>query len=791
MKAMPTILAMQVDGKLDEDIWTKAEIATLFTENSPDPGDGLSQRSEVKMVYDQEAVYIGAMLYDTAPDSILRQLTNRDQFGNSDFFAVYFDCYQDGVNGLSFGVTAAGVQIDRKFSQNDVDRNWNAVWWSKVRITDEGWVVEMKIPYAALRFPDREEQIWNVNFQRNIRRTREQGHWSPVDPAISGIFNQAGQITGIRGIKPPLRLFFFPYATTYLDNNESLDVGWQEAFQGGMDVKYGISDAFTLDMTLIPDFGQVQSDNLVLNLSPFEVFFNEQRQFFTEGTELFNKANLFYSRRIGGTPLHYFDVEDQLGPQEEIISNPNTSRVINSTKVSGRNAAGTGIGVFNSVTSETYAEVEDTETGAKRRVLTDPLTNYNVFVIDQVLRQNSYVSLVNTNVYRSGSDYEANVTGTEYRLTDKKNLFHIFGTASLSQKYEKEDQEFGFQSYTELEKISGTWTYGLNHTYESPEYDRNDLGFLQNANENTFQSFLSYNSFKPSKYFNEYNIQWNTRYSRIVSPEAFQDFGTGLESIFTTIGFHTFSLYAWLEPVETYDYFEPRAPGRFYAYPTNRWVGGWISSDYRRRFALDGGFDFRKWDQKGRDLVFLRIAPRFRFNDRLSTVLSYSHRNLDSDQGWVNAVDEGIIIGTRDLDTYETIWTVDYVFTDLMGLIFRLRHNWTRVNYLRYEVLDEDGYLQAAEYDGMDEDGLSEHNTNFNAFNIDMVYTWVFSPGSELRFVWKNSILGADEQLLYDHRDNIQRTFELDQVNSLSLRLSYFLDYRTLTGKVKQPEWGS
>ena len=126
-----------------------------------------------------------------------------------------------------------------------------------------------------------------------------------------------------------------------------------------------------------------------------------------------------------------------------------------------------------------------------------------------------------------------------------------------------------------------------------------------------------------------------------------------------------------------------------------------------------------------------------------------------------------------------------------MGLTFRLRHNWTRVNYLRYEVLDEDGYLQAAEYDGMDEDGLSEHNTNFNAFNIDMVYTWVFSPGSELRFVWKNSILGADEQLLYDHRDNLQRTFEFDQVNSLSLRLSYFLDYRTLTGKVKQPEWGS
>jgi hypothetical protein len=779
-----------IDGVLDEAMWSQAESAQDFIETRPSPGDPASQPTEVKVIYDQEAVYIGAKLYDSAPDSILQQLTARDRFGNADHFGVFFDCYRDGINGLGFIVTASGVQLDVKYSQFDDDRSWNAVWWSKVSITDEGWVVEMKIPYAAIRFPEIPEQLWHINFERNIRRIRETSYWNPVDPAVNGLLNQSGLLRGVKGITPPLRLFLFPYATTYLDNNETIDEGWQEAFQGGMDLKYGISDAFTLDMTLIPDFGQVQSDNLILNLTPFEVFFNEQRQFFTEGTELFNKADLFYSRRIGGTPIGYWNAQDELEENEVLIRNPSTTRLINASKVSGRNSAGTGVGIFNAITANTWAEAEDTETGETRRILTDPMSNYNVLVIDQNLWQNSYVSLVNTNVFRDGSAYEANVTGTEYRLTDKSNRFHILGTGALSQKYYSDSTALGHKIYTELEKISGKWTYGVNHNYESETYDPNDLGFLQNANESSFNGFLQFNQFEPLGPFNEFDVSINPSYSRLANPDKFQNFTLLLRSFFNTRDFHAFGIFGRVEPVETYDWFEPRTPGRFYAFPTNRLIGGWISTDYRRRFAFDINIDYRDLDQGTRDIFVYAIEPRFRFNDKLLTILSYRHRNMDQDEGWVNFQGDDIIFGTRDVDTYETILNVEYVFTDLMALTFRLRHLWTRVEYLRYGALDEQGYLAPTSYTGLDENGVSRHNANFNAFNIDMVYTWVFSPGSELRFVWKNSILGTDRELLFDHWENLGRTLEFDQINSLSLRLSYFLDYRSLTGKVRQPDWG-
>jgi hypothetical protein len=353
----------RIDGILDEPIWQIASVAGDFTEQEPEPGTPSGQSTEVRVLYDDEAIYVGARLYDSAPDSILQQLTQRDQFGNSDFFGISLDCYKDGINGVEFLVTASGVQIDTKFGQNSNDRNWNAVWWSKVTLNEQGWTVEMKIPYAALRFPEVPEQEWHVNFSRNIRRTREMSFWSEVDPKIDGFFNQCGLLTEIKDITPPMRLFFFPYMSSYLEKDDSDGGEWNTAFNGGMDLKYGINDAFTLDMTLIPDFGQVQSDNQVLNLGPFEVFFNEQRQFFTEGTELFNKADLFYSRRIGGRPLHYWDVEDSIDEdQEEILENPSESRLMNAAKVSGRNNNGLGIGVFNAITSTTRARIRNRET---------------------------------------------------------------------------------------------------------------------------------------------------------------------------------------------------------------------------------------------------------------------------------------------------------------------------------------------------------------------------------------------------------------------------------------------
>ena len=770
---------IKIDGVLDDEFWSEAEIATDFIQNSPNIGVEASQVSQVRVLYDDEAIYIGADLLDNKPDSILKQLTERDGEGNSDTFSAQFNCYKDGINGLDFMVSAAGVQSDIKVTNDNWDYAWNAVWWSEAKINEKGWTVEMKIPYAALRFPDEVEQEWFVNFSRNVRRTRENSYWNEVDPNVSGRYIQSGLLQGIKNIKPPLRLFFYPYLSTYLENDESTNKGWKSVLNGGMDVKLGLSDAYTLDMTLIPDFGQVQSDNQVLNLSAFEVFFDENRQFFTEGTELFSKVGLFYSRRIGSTPQGFYDIYDQYA-EEDIISNPRTSRLVNATKVSGRGKNGLGIGVLNAVSSETQAIVRNPITDQEQAVTTDPLTNYNVLVFDQNLWENSSISLVNTNVTRNGSYYDANVTGTEMQFMNKKRTASLNAAGAVSQKYFTTRTELGHRHLLGYSNNAGNINYGAEHYVESDTYDPNDLGFLFNNNENTFSSFIGYRQLEPSKNFNRSNVFLNFNYSRLYKPNEFQNMNVNTNFFFLTKDFDAFGGFFTAIPIESNDFFEPRETGRVYIQPTNYNGGTWISSDYRKRFAIDANWNYRWYNEKHRQRFNYVIAPRFRFNDKLMFILEYGRYNFNNDVGWVNSLDDGqIILGRRDQDIYETLLRANYVFNNTMGLTFRLRQYWTKVSYLSYQSLDDTGRLVESEYAGTT-DGESDHNTNFNAFNIDMVYRWVFSPGSEMSVVWKNQIIGANNQLMVNYGENLERTFRLDQLNSLSIKVLYFLDYRSL-----------
>lgn len=195
------------------------------------------------------------------------------------------------------------------------DFAWNAVWKSKVILDKSGWAFEMFLPYSAIRFSKDKVQTWGINITRRRRKTEQQYTWNPVDMNVNGFLTQEGLWTGITDIKPPLRLQLFPYFSVYENHYPSTDPkvkSWSNQYSGGLDLKLGISQAFTLDATLIPDFGQVQSDNRVLNLTPFEVKFNEYRNFFTEGTELFNKGDFFYSRRIGGSPIKQYEIYNDL-----------------------------------------------------------------------------------------------------------------------------------------------------------------------------------------------------------------------------------------------------------------------------------------------------------------------------------------------------------------------------------------------------------------------------------------------------------------------------------------------
>ena len=328
--------SIKIDGILDEDSWKNTPVAQNFIEYQPQNGktEDPQFRTEVKILYDDTGIYFGAKMYDPEPDKIAKELVERDNVGNDDFFDVVINGYNDKQQGLEFIVMPSGVQFDAKMT-NDYgeDSNWSAVWFSAAKIDNEGWTVEMKIPYSELRFPKNDIQEWGINFVRFTRRNKVKSTWNFIDNKKGSFLLYDGVLKGIENIKPPVRLSFLPYFSTYLGNYAGKT---SASINGGMDVKYGINDAFTLDTTLIPDFGQTAFDDNVLNLGPFEQQFSEKRSFFTEGTELFSKGDLFYSRRVGDYPSR----QPNLGLNESLVGNIQKVKLLNATKISGRTKSG-------------------------------------------------------------------------------------------------------------------------------------------------------------------------------------------------------------------------------------------------------------------------------------------------------------------------------------------------------------------------------------------------------------------------------------------------------------------
>lgn len=778
-----------IDGNLNEGAWAAASILTNFTEIEPNPGIIPNQKTEIKILYDNRGLYFGINNLDSAPDSILKELSQRDNFGNVDWSGVVIDPYKSGLNAFGFYVSAAGVQGDAKYTPGE-DFSWNAVWRSQVQTHDSGWVAEFFVPFSALRFPENDVKSWNFNAIRTIRRSRQKFSWNYVDPKINGFLNQFGSIEGLIGIKTPVRLQLFPYLSAYYDEFD----GEQSTFvNGGLDVKYGLSDAFTLDLTLIPDFGQVQSDNQVLNLSPFEVQFNENRQFFTEGTELFNKGGLFYSRRIGSTPLNSFKVNAALEEGDEIIENPSTTQLLNATKVSGRLDNGLGIGVFNAITSETQARIKKSD-GSEEVITTDPASNYSVLVLDQNLKNNSSITLLNTNVLRAGDTYDANVTGLFGNIRNKKATLVTDFQFIYNKKFGFDDSstDDGFAYQVGLQKISGNLNYGSYINVESDTYDPNDLGFLFNANEFTNGGYISYSQFKPKGRWNRSRISLNLTYSQLYKPRAFTNFNIDVNGNATSRDFNTYGYNFGAAPVENVDFFEPRKAGFFYNIPASYYFGGFISSDYRKTVAIDGNFGFRKFDQNNRYAYDFSIGPRVRFNNHLLLTYRYSYSNRLNDEGFAisNSIGRNlgvdrpnynpdlVYFGRRDVQTHTNLLNLEYKINPLMYSTLRIRHYWSKVLYNSYHVLQEDGYLSnEAAYNGQNTDGQSLHNNDFNAFNVDLVYTFVFSPGSRLDIVYKKSILNSKDSPSRDFSENARTLTDVPGVNSLSLKFLYFIDY--------------
>ncbi len=770
----------KIDGKLNETFWMSLPVAGNFVQYSPRNGTYPFVSTEVHFAYDDEALYIGAVMFDPSPDSICTELGRRDCLEelNTDYLSIDILPYNDELNMYEFKVSPSNLQNDCKYSAVGSDITWDAIWESGTSINDSSWIMEVKIPYAALRLPRKEKQVWGINMWRNFHRRKEFSTWTFVRITDNNIFSYYGKLVGIDSIKPPLRLSFTPYLSGYVEKYPE-NKNWSYFLRGGLDLRYGLNESFTLDMMLIPDFGQVQSDDQVLNLTPFEIQYTEKRQFFTEATELFDKCGIFYSRRVGSIPKNYSAPYDSATPVEEVSKNPELTRIINATKISGRNTKGLGMGFFNAMTINTWAELRDTVTGESRRIMTQPFTNYNVIVVDQNLKYNSYFTFINTNYWTPDNHYVANVTGGETRLCNKKNTISVFARLNMSQIFlEGEKHVIGHNYEISLSKPSGKFQFELMRNEIGDKYDPNDMGFLTNNNlaENVLK--LYYLTFEPAGKLLSTQSEFIAGYYTLYRPYTFTTLMFEINNSLSFTNFWGNYLEAVVYPLGYYDHYEPRVWGWTYKRPMSYEFFWEASTDTRKLFRLIWEAGVINAPENKNFTYEISLTPRFRFSDRFTVSLTVDYEKNQNDRGWVNTMYDSLMnpviyFGRRDVITLNTILNLSYIFNTKASVSLRGRHYWSRARYFDFYTLNPDGYLESSNY-------WNDHNINFNAFTIDLQFIWYFAPGSELSVVWKNAINTLDNDMNTDYFRNFSHTIRSPQSNSISVRILYCLEYQNL-----------
>jgi len=794
LQANKVFQAPKIDGVLNEAIWQSAPVAENFTVNSPNYGEASAHKTKVYIVYDNSSIYIAAYLYDD-PAKVRTQLTARDKESQQDidYFSVFFDTYNDDQNGFQFVVTSRNVQSDGRLSPNrssqfgpPSDYSWDAVWESKTTMQKDGWIVEMKIPYYSLRFAKKEKQDWGLNFQRYVRRKNESSYWNNINPNENGFVNQFGRLSGLENLTPPLRLSFLPYLTAGYRTTPTATGRVNEFLRnGGMDVKYGVNESFTLDMTLIPDFGQVISDNVINNLSPFEVQFQENRPFFTEGTEIFNKGGLFYSRRVGATPSGYYAARSKGSTDStRIVSNPGVVQLFNATKFSGRTKQKLGIGVFNAIGASAFAEIENINTKQVERMQTEPLTNYNLIVIDQALKGRSSITLTNANVTRNGAGRDANVTGLDLFLYDKTNQYGLQAKFDYS-KIMGPNPYSGFKSVVSLGKVSGKVQFNLQSNVESDRYDPNDLGFLGAPNKVNNQFRISYNQLTPTNKFNSYNFSLTVKHEMLYKPFVFTNIQYNAGSFWFFKNFWDLSLSATYQPLWQKNYFELRTPGRFLRQVPWAFMRLNGSTDSRKRlFARLTLGMAESVEIKNDTYIVIHPGMRYRFSDRFSLDIDWNYLTDNGQFGYAfkRETNGEPIIGKRKKTDVTTLISGIYNFTSRMNITLRARHYWSRVHYASFYNVSEDGwYIDRAFIPGQDQ--------NFNVWNMDVFYTWDFNYGSRFIIGWKNWLANdfpIDGDRNKNYFSNAGRVLFTPHGNEITARMIFFIDSQKLKRKRSQ-----
>jgi hypothetical protein len=546
--------SIRVDGTLTEQAWDLAPALVDFVQKEPVEGAPPAGRMEVRIVYDSDALFVGARMW--SPESVPLQapLGRRDDPAQAEHILVSFDTHLDRLTAYSFGVTASGVRIDRYHPRDDeeaFDIGFDPVWEASTTVTESGWIAELWIPFSQLRFSSPEAQIWGLNIHRFVPASNEKSYWVPVPRVVNAWASRFGELHGLDGLRPSRRLELLPYVagsstvSSGVVTEGPFGDGVGFARRAGVDMKMGLGSSLTLEVTVNPDFGQVEADPAEVNLTAFETIFPEKRQFFTEGARLLNlevQTQLFNSRRIGQRPL--------APVSGAFVDYPDSTTILSAAKFTGRTASGTSLGFLGAVTEEEFARVADRE-GTIERIRVAPRTTYGVARIQQEFgRAGSTVSVMATTVQRhldaheplaqylprraitGGSDAILRLRGGEYEVRLGAFGTHVAGEPAAIERVQRSAVHFlqrpdrvrsrldpgrtsmpGYRAEAGIVRRSGRhWLWDTNAVFESPGMEPNDIGRTSNTDNMINNTNVRYRETRPGRVFRSYAATLTTRY---------------------------------------------------------------------------------------------------------------------------------------------------------------------------------------------------------------------------------------------------------------------------------------
>lgn len=778
VQAIRTAKPPRIDGFLNDEVWNLAQPINDFLQRDPNEGAPASERTTIRVLYDDDALYFGCMMEDSEPAKIVARRTRRDNEIESDYISIRIDSFHDHQTAFEFTLNASGSKTDILIydDKKNEDASWDVVWEAETQILPNGWSAEFKIPFSVLRFSKQAKQEWGINFIRRISRKQERAFWALIGRTQSGFVSRFGHLVGMDDLPSPVRLEVLPYVVGRQEFRPTSGPGTKDRnFLGnlGLDLKYGLRSYLTLDATLNPDFGQVEADPAVLNLSTYETFFPEKRPFFIEGTQILRFTTfgerfgpgLFYSRRIGRA----LQEEVSVPKGGYILEKPSTATILGAVKISGKTPSGLAIGILEAVTQEETAKLVDS-LGRKSKHVVEPFAHYNVVRVRQDFWENSNIGGIFTTVAKE-SRRPAFVLGADWNLRFKQNTYVLDGFVAASHTTTRLDRRIsGSAGRVQFQKVAGThWLWRASLDYTTQKYNVNDIGFFRRPDNYGSWGELRYREETPGKTFQRYS------------------FGLGHHLRMNFDGINLFRQVHWSGEMVFRNFWKLDLRGNFNVglYDDRESRGRGL---YRRPSSLEVNLSL---ESDPRSPIIGELELGYERDNRGSYGFSIGGEILIRPLSWVDLTIFPRFNSIRNKEAWFRNYTnpsnsqVASLFgdRDTDELDFTLRGTLTFARDLTLQVYAQ-VFLAKGHYDGIRElvapnafrpFSYSE-NPDFNrkSFNTNVVLRWEYLPGSTLYLVWSQARSGEGQNYFTSVGRDFRDTFKVPSANVLLLKVSYW-----------------